>query len=193
MLFTKKIKIPVEISARHIHLSQKDLEVLFGTGYQLTKKVNLTQLSDFACEETITIKSNSNVLENIRIVGPLREQTQVEISLTDAKKLQVNPPIRLSGDLKNSCGVKLVGPAGQLELMEGLIIAKNHIHCATEEAKRLKLKNGQEVSVKIFGERPITFHNVRVRIKDDYKLCLHLDTDEGNAAGINKVGEGFIL
>jgi putative phosphotransacetylase len=193
MIFTKKIKIPVEVSARHVHLSQKDLEILFGHGYQLTKKVNLTQPSDFSAEETVNLKTGSYILENARIVGPTRSQTQVEISLTDAKKLQINPPIRMSGDLKDSSGITLVGTAGEVELTEGLIIARRHIHCATGEAKKLKLKNGQEVSVKINGERPVIFENVLIRVKDGYKLCLHLDTDEGNAANINKTGEGIIL
>lgn len=187
------IKIPVEVSARHIHLCQKDLQTLFGLGYELKKQKDLTQSSDFACEETVKIKSHTNILENVRMIGPVREQTQVEISLTDAKKMGVSPPIRLSGDLRDSCGVILIGPKGEVELREGLIVAKRHIHCATDEAKNLGLKNGGIVSVKIEGERTVTFHNIKVRIKDNYKLCLHLDTDEGNAAGINKIGEGIII
>ncbi len=187
------IKISVEVSARHIHLSQKDLEALFGLGYQLKKKNDLTQPSDFSAEETVGIKNNSKVIENIRIVGPVRENTQIEISKTDALKLGVNPPVRLSGDVKNSAGVILSGPNGEVELKNGLIIAERHIHCATSEAKKLKLKNGALVSVKIEDKRPITFHNVKVRVRDDYKLCLHIDTDEGNAAGIDKTGSGVIL
>lgn len=195
MWFKKNISIPVEVSARHIHLSQKDLETLFGAGYELKKIKELGQPSDFACEETITIKNpaNYNVLENIRIVGPVRNQTQVEISKTDAIKLNVNPPIRLSGDLKNSVGIILAGPAGEIELKEGLIIAQRHIHCATEEAKKLGLKDRGRVSIQIKGERPVIFENVIVRVKDNYKLCLHLDTDEANAAGINKNQIGILV
>ncbi len=189
----QKIKIPVEVSARHCHLSKQDLEKLFGLGHELKKIKQLSQPSDFAAEESAAIKSYSNVLENIRIVGPVRESTQVEISKTDALKLGVDVPIRLSGDISGTPGITLIGPEGKIELKEGLIIAQRHLHCATDEAKKLKLKNGQTVSVRINSERPVIFENVIVRVKDDYKLCLHLDTDEGNAAGINKTGEGFIV
>ena len=193
MFGKKNIKVPVEVSARHCHLSKQDLETLFGAGHELQKIKQLSQPSDFACEETVKVENNSHILENVRIVGPLREQTQIEISLTDAKKMEVNPPVRLSGDLKNSSPVTLAGPAGRVELFEGLIIAKRHIHCATDEAAKLGLKNGTIVSVKIDGERPVIFEKVVVRVKDNYKLGLHLDTDEGNAAGINKMGEGIII
>ena len=189
----KEIKVAVEISARHCHLAKSELEKLFGAGYELKKMKELSMPSDFACQETVSIKNNSNVLENIRIVGPLRSQTQVEISLTDAKKMGLNPPIRLSGDLKDSAGVVLVGPAGQVELKEGLIVARRHLHCSTIEAKENKLENGQTVSVKVEGDRQIIFEKVIVRVKDNYNLCLHLDTDEGNAAGINKIREGKIV
>jgi len=188
-----KIKIPVEISARHIHLSQKDLDALFGLSHELKKIKQLGQPSDFAAQETISIKNGSKILENIRVVGPLREKTQIELSGTDAFYLEINPPIRLSGDLKNSAGAVLIGPAGEAGLEEGIIVAQRHIHCATDEAKKFGLKNGEEVSVEIQGERPVTFHNVKIRLNDNYKLCLHLDTDEGNAAGINKTGQGLII
>ncbi|MCX6718404.1 MAG: phosphate propanoyltransferase [Candidatus Staskawiczbacteria bacterium] len=193
MFTKKKIAVPVEISARHCHLSKADLEELFGQGYELKKLKQLSQPADFACEETLDIKIDSHILENVRIVGPLRNQTQVEISKTDAISIGVNPPVRLSGDLKNSAKIVLVGPAGQVELNEGLIVAKRHIHCATDEAKKLGLKAGDIVSVEIKSERPVIFGNVIVRVRDDYKFCLHLDTDEGNSAGINKIGEGFII
>jgi putative phosphotransacetylase len=186
-------KIPVEVSARHCHLAKQDLEKLFGKDYELKKTKQLTQPSDFACEETIDIEFGSKKIENIRIVGPLRNQTQIEISLTDAFGSGIMPPVRLSGDLKDSAGVILIGPKGKVELEDGLIIAERHLHCATNEVKKLEIKNGDKVSVKIESERPVVFKNVIVRIRDDYKLCLHLDTDEGNAAGINKIGEGQIL
>ena len=187
------IKIPVEVSARHCHLSKQDLEKLFGSAHELTKLKQLSQPSDFACEETVSIQVGSKKFEKVRVVGPLRDQTQVEISLTDAKKMGLNPPIRLSGDLKDSAGVVLVGPAGQVELKEGLIVARRHLHCSTIEAKENKLENGQTVSVKVEGDRQIIFEKVIVRVKDNYNLCLHLDTDEGNAAGINKIREGKIV
>jgi putative phosphotransacetylase len=188
-----KIKVPVEVSARHCHLSKQDLEALFGVGHELQKLKQLSQPSDFACQETVTLVNHSHILENVRIVGPLRPQTQVEISLTDAVGLGVTPPVRLSGQLENSAPVVITGPAGRVELSEGLIVALRHIHCATSEAAKLGLKNGAMVSVEILGLRPVIFKNIPVRVKDGYKLCLHLDTDEGNAAGINKTGEGNII
>jgi putative phosphotransacetylase len=190
----KKKNIPVEISARHCHLSKRDLAKLFGTGYELKKTAQLYQPSDFACRETVGVRFGSKFFENVRVVGPEREQTQVEISLTDAVGSGTMPPLRLSGDLKGSASVILQGPVGRVELAEGLILTQRHIHCATEEAKKYKLKNDDVVSVKIEGERPVVFEKVKVRVKDEYKLCLHLDTDEGNAAGIVKKGEGqFII
>ena len=189
----KNIKIPVEVSARHCHLSKEDLEKLFGEEYELKKKKQLSQPADFACQETIDIQNYSNVLKNLRIVGPLRKQTQVEISRTDAVNVGVNPPLRLSGDLNNSAEIVLQGPRGKVELNEGLIIAQRHIHCTTNEARKYRLKAGDIVSVKIEGARQIVFGKVIVRVRDDYKLCLHIDTDEGNTAGINKIGEGQII
>lgn len=187
-----KTKVLIEVSARHIHLSKKDVEALFGAGYQLRKMRDLTQPSDFAAQETLAIKAD-NLLESVRIVGPLREKTQIEVSRTDAIALGLNPPIRISGDLGGSVGITLIGPKGEVKLEEGVIIAKRHLHCATDEAKKLKLKNGQVVSIMAGSDREIAFNNIIVRVGDNYKLCLHLDTDEGNAAGIDKVAEGFIV
>ena len=188
-----KIKVPVEVSARHCLLSRRDLEKLFGEGCELKKMKQLSQPSDFACEETVNILVGSKRFENIRIVGPVREQTQVEISLTDAVGSGILPFIRLSGDLKNSAAVILEGPAGKIELAEGLIAARRHLHCATIDAEKLGLKTGDIISIKIEGERAVVFENIIVRVKDNYKLYLHLDTDEGNAAAINKTGTGIIL
>jgi len=189
----KKIIVPVEVSARHCHLSKNDLEKLFGAGHELRSIKQLSQPVDFACQETVDIQVGSKKFEHVRVVGPVREQTQVEISLTDAVGSSLTPPTRLSGDLSDSSPVVLQGPEGFVSLNEGLIIAKRHIHCATDEAKKLKLKTGDMVSVKIAGERPVIFENVALRVRDDYKLSMHIDTDEGNAAGINKIGEGQII
>jgi len=193
MIFGGKIKIPVEVSARHCHLSKEDLEKLFGFGYELKKMRQISQPSDFASEEKVDIQVGDKKIKGIRIVGPLRKQTQVEVSLTDAFALGTAPKIRLSGDLKNSSPVAIVGPKGIVKLNEGLIVALRHIHCSEAEAAKLGLKNGQTVDVEIRGDRPIIFENVLVRVKDGYKLSLHLDTDEANAAGIDKIGEGIIL
>jgi len=187
------MEIPIEVSARHVHISKKDLESLFGKEYQLHKIKQLSQPEEFACEETVTVQVGSKIIEKVRIVGPLRDQTQVEVSLTDTIGSGVIPPIKLSGDLENSSPVILTGPEGSVELPKGLIIAKRHIHCATVKAEELGLKNNDIVSVKIEGERGLIFNNVVVRVKDDYKLSMHIDTDEGNASGINKIGEGIIL
>jgi len=186
-------RIPVEVSARHCHLSKEDLEKLFSVGYELKSMRQLYQPSDFACEETIDIQLGNKKIEKVRVVGPLRAQTQVEISLTDAIGSGVMPPIKLSGELMGTSPVTLHGPKGSVSLNEGLIVALRHIHCATVEAAKLGLKNGSLVSVQVGTERPVIFENVAVRVRDGYKLCLHLDTDEGNAAGINKIGEGIIL
>jgi putative phosphotransacetylase len=187
------IKIPVEVSARHCHLAKEDLENLFGAGYELKKERQLSQPSDFACEEKIDIKLGSKEIKGVRIVGPLREKTQIEISLTDVAGSGITPQIKLSGDLMGTSPVALIGPKGVVDLNDGLIVAKRHLHCATDEAAKLGLKNGAIVSIKVEGERQVIFGEVIVRVRDDYKLCLHIDTDEGNAAGINKNGEGIII
>jgi len=189
----QKIIVPVEVSARHCHLSKEDLEKLFGVGYELQKLKQLSQPSDFACQETVDIQVGLNKIEKVRVVGPIRSQTQVEISLTDAVGLKFMPPVRLSGNLKDSASVILYGPAGKVELAEGLIVAKRHIHCSTRESAKLGLKNGDKVNVAVGEDRKVVFENVVVRVKDDYKFCMHIDTDEGNSAGINKTGEGEII
>jgi len=192
MFNRKKIIVLVEVSARHCHLSKEDLEKLFGLGYELKTLKQLSQPSDFACQETVNIQVGSKKIENVRVVGPLRTQTQIEISLTDAVGSGIMPPVKLSGDLKNSSPVAISGPKGTVSLNEGLIVALRHIHCATSESAKLGLKSGAMVAVRVSGERPVEFEKIAVRVRDDYKLCLHLDTDEGNAAGINKMGEGQI-
>ncbi len=186
-------KIPIEISARHIHLNQSDLEALFGSGCELKKLKQLTQLCDFATEETLDIEANGKKMTGVRIVGPTREKTQVELSITDAINLGINPPLRISGDLKGTPGIKLIGSEKEITIEEGVIVVVRHIHCATNEAKEIGWKNGNVVSVLVKGPRETTFHDVIIRVADDYKLCMHLDTDEGNAAGINKIGEGYLI
>ena len=187
------IIVPVEVSARHIHLSKNDLENLFGQGYELKKIKQLSQPSDFACQETVDIKVGDKNLKNIRVIGPEREKTQVEISKTDAFFLKVNAPLRLSGDIHVTPGVTLIGPKGKVDLQEGLIVAKRHLHCATSEAKELGLKNNDIVSVKVESERSVIFEDIPVRVKDSYSLCMHIDTDEGNSAGINGSAQGYII
>jgi len=187
------MKIPIEVSARHIHLSYEDLERLFGIGYELKKLKQLTQPCDFAAEETLDIKTDWQIIPKVRIVGPIREKTQVEISMTDAINLKINPVFRHSGNVEGTPGITLIGPKGEVKIEKGVIIPHRHIHCTSMEAKNLKIKNGDIVCVKVDGERAVTFSNVKIRVREDYKLCMHLDTDEGNAAGIVKKGEGTLV
>jgi propanediol utilization protein len=186
-------RVPIEVSARHIHLCKKDLELLFGKGYELKKMKDLTQPCDFAAHETIVVQADHKRLTNVRIVGPVREKTQIELSITDAISLGTMPPVKMSGDLKGTPGVILIGPERRVHVQEGMIIPQRHLHLNEKEARQLKLKNGTSVSIKVEGERAIVFENVEVRVRKDYKLCLHLDTDEGNAAGIARKGEGIIV
>jgi len=186
-------KIPIEVSARHIHLCQKDLEALFGREYQLKKLRQLTQPCDFSAEETLDIEANGKKISKMRIIGPAREKTQVEISLTDAIFLGLATSFKDSGDVDETPGINLIGPSGQIKIEEGVIIPWRHIHCHPDEAEKLGLKNNEFVSVEVKGDRRIVFYNVKVRVDKDYKLCMHLDTDEGNAAGIDRKGEGIIL
>lgn len=193
MFGKQKIIVPVEVSARHCHISKDDLEKIFGVGYQLEKLKQLSQPSDFACKETIDIELGNKKIERVRIVGPLRERTQVEVSLTDTIGSGVVPPIRVSGNISNSIPVILHGPVGRVELLEGLIIAQRHLHCSIEEAKKYNLKNEDIISIKVGKERSVIFENVYVRVEKDYKLSMQIDTDEGNAAGIDRVAEGIII
>jgi len=188
-----KKEIPIEVSARHIHLCQKDMEALFGKGYKLKKLRDLFQPGDFAVKEILEIKTNSGKSLNLRVVGPIRKETQIELSKTDAILLGMNSPIRDSEDLKGTPGAILIGPKGKIRLKQGIINAWRHIHCNFKEAKKFGLKNKTLISVKVNGLGSITFHNVKVRVEKKSRLCLHLDTDEGNAANIVKKGKGIIL
>lgn len=186
-------KILVEISARHIHLSQKNLEILFGKGYKLKELRKLPTTNQFATKETLNIKVGSEKISKVRIVGPLRKKTQVELSITDAINLGINPPIRKSGNLKGTPGIILISSRRRIKLKSGVIIPWRHIHCNPKEAKMLNLKEGKLVSIEVRGKKSLIFHNVKVRVNDEWKLVLHLDTDEGNAAGITRKGNGEIL
>ncbi len=181
---TKEIlgKVPVGISNRHIHLAKADLETLFGEGYELTIRNELSQTGQYAAEETVTIKGPKSSMANVRILGPLRQQTQVEISRTDSFALGVKPPIRDSGSLAGSPGITLIGPKGEVELEQGVIIAQRHIHMTEEDAAAFKVQDKDLVSVRAGGERALTFENVLIRVRSDFVLEMHIDTDEANAA-----------
>lgn len=188
------MKILVETSARHVHLSQHDFEILFGKNTKLTIKKNLSQPGQFACNERVSIIGPKNEIQSVSILGPLRAQTQVEISITDSKKLGLNAPIRESGNLSDSPGCILVGPKGRLNISEGVIVAKRHIHIDPKSAESFSLQDGQNVKVKITSEyRSLIFDDVLVRVNENFSPAMHIDTDEANAAGINSIAYGEIL
>lgn len=184
------MKIPIEVSARHIHLCQKDLDFLFGKNYQLEKLKDLSQPGEFAAKEVLKIKNGNKVLK-ARIVGPLRKESQVEISLTDSFYLKTEPVFKLSGGVTDTPGIILKNNKKELKLKKGLIIPLRHIHCSFDEAKKYGLKDN--VSILVEGKRKLVFENIHVRKKANYKLCLHLDTDEGNACGIFQKSKGKLL
>lgn len=187
-------KFPVEISARHIHLSQEHLDILFGPDYQLRKLRDISQPGEFASEETLILKTSKTEMKDIRIVGPLRKQTQVEISLTDARTLGLCPPIRLSGDLAGSEKCSLIGLKGKVNLTEGVIIAQRHLHLDPVSAKENELKDKETISIRVDSEkRAVTFHQVIVRVSPNFKNSFHLDTDESNAAGLTGNEQGIII
>lgn len=181
---SRKKLIPVGISNRHVHLSSEHMEVLFGQGAQLTYLKDLSQPGQYACQETITLVGPKGVLEKVRVLGPARKSSQVEISISDCFKLGIKAPIRDSGDLKGSAAITLVGSIGSVTIPEGCIIANRHIHMHTDDANRFGLSDGQRVSVRAKGPRSVTFAEVLVRISEKYKLEIHLDMDEANAVGI---------
>lgn len=177
--------VPVGVSNRHIHLSTADLETLFGAGYELTPIKDLSQPGQFACKETLTIVGPSlRPIENVRVLGPVRKASQVEISRTDSFTLKVKPPVRESGDIAGSAPVTIIGPKGVVTLKEGCIIANRHIHMSTDEGAAFGLSDGQYVDVEVSGERRTKFYDVQVRVHKDFRLEMHIDTDDANAAGI---------
>lgn len=175
----------VEVSARHVHVTKQDLETLFGAGHELTPKKDLSQPGQFACEEKVTIIGEKGSLK-ASILGPCRPETQVEVSLTDARALGVTAPIRESGDVKGSGKCKLVGPCGEVELAEGVIAAKRHIHMTVADGERFGIADKQIVKVKLATEgRALIFDDVVARVSDKYALAMHIDTDEANAAALS--------
>lgn len=185
--------ILVEVSNRHIHLSKEHIGVLFGKDYQLKIQKNLSQPEQFAAKEKVNLINGDNRIDNVRIIGPERDQTQVELSKTDAVNLNINAPLRISGDLEGTPGIVIEGPKGNISLEKGVIVAKRHIHVSEEHAEKLGIKNQKYVSVKIDGEKETVFNKLLVRIGPNHNLAVHLDTDEGNAAYINKKAFGELI
>lgn len=176
-------KVLVETSARHVHVSRRVLDILFGEGYQLTKKKDLSQPGQYACEERVAVIGPKSSFPAVSILGPERKETQVELSASDARSIGVKAPIRESGDLEGSAPCKLVGPKGEVELKDGVIVAKRHIHMTPEDAEQFGIKDKQVVSVKLDTDgRSLIFGDVVVRVNPSYALAMHIDTDESNAA-----------
>lgn len=183
-------KIKIEVSARHIHLKEGDFKKLFDADAGLTVMKNLSQPGMFAANERVAIKNKNFQIDNLRIVGPLRDYTQIELSKTEARKFKINPPLRRSGDVENSSGMIIVGPKGEVKINDGVIIAKRHIHMTPKDMEKMNVKDGDLLKVKTKGERGLTFENVVVRVDENFLLAMHIDTDEGNTGGVEKVGEG---
>ena len=179
-------KIPIGVSVRHVHVCKKDLETLYGPGAELHPMRELYQPGTYAAEETVgIIGPKMRLLEKMRILGPMRDLTQVELAKTDAIYLGIKAPLRMSGDIKGSAPVTLIGPKGMVQLKEGCIRAMRHIHMNPQEAEYFGLKNGDRVKLRVGGPTAVTFENVAVRIGENIKLEVHLDTDEGNVADIH--------
>ncbi|MDR2525111.1 MAG: phosphate propanoyltransferase [Oscillospiraceae bacterium] len=187
-------KVLVETSARHLHVTKDTLETLFGAGYALTVKKDLSQPGQFACEERVQVVGAKGALPGVTILGPLRPADQVELSLTDARSIGVHAPVRESGDIVGSGGCRLVGPKGEVELKEGVIAAKRHIHATPADAEKYGLRDKQVVCVKIqSAQRSLVLDDVVVRVHPNFGLAMHIDTDESNAAGCAPGTMGEIL
>lgn len=182
-------EVPVGVSNRHIHLNKADLETLFGAGYELTPLKDLSQPGQYACKETLTLIGPAmRPIEGVRVLGPLRSKSQVEISMTDSYVLKVKPPVRESGNIAGSAGVTIIGPKGVVTLNEGCIIANRHIHMSPSDGVAFGVKDGDTVTVDVEGKRRTRWYDVQVRVHKDFRLEMHVDTDDANAAGI---GNGF--
>ncbi len=185
--------ILVEASGRHVHLSKDAVEVLFGKGYKLTKKRELSQPGQYLCEEKVTLIGPKGTIHNVSVLGPEREETQVELSKTDAVAIGAKAPVKMSGDIKKSGSVVLSSGNAVLKLDKGVIAAKRHIHITPEDAKRYNVSNNEEVNIKVIGERGVIFTNVAVRVSDKFNTVVHLDYDEANACGFTKGMKAVIV
>ena len=187
----KRLFIELEASGRHVHLTEQDAQTLFGHG--LTPLRPLSQPGQFVCKERVTLIGEKASLTRVAVLGPVRKESQVEISKTDAALLGISAPVRLSGDIAGSPGIRIRGEQGEIQLSTGVIIAKRHIHMTPADAARFHLKNGDEVRCKLFSDRPTVFEGVCVRVSPDFATRVHLDFDEANAAGYHKGNQGMIF
>lgn len=179
-----KTQLPIALSNRHIHLSRKDIDVLFGEGYELTKFKDLSQPGQFAADEKVDVVGPKGTLKGVRVLGPERPNTQIEVSLSDGFALGVKPPVRESGAIEGSPSVTIVGPKGEVVIPEGVIAAARHIHMHTSDAEAFGVSDKDNVMVKVDGARGLVFNNVLVRVSDSFALEMHVDVEEGNAAGV---------
>lgn len=187
------IEVPIEISARHAHLTEQTLKKLFGPEVELKTHKKLSQSDEFASAHVVTLKYRGKKIENVRVLGPCRVHNQIEITLTDARTLKAKVPLRLSGNIPGSAPVTLEGTIGSVDLPEGMIIAKRHVHVGRDEAKRLGIKDGQVVSLEVSGARAGRLDECPVRVKPGFRLSFHLDTDEGNALGLTGQETGKLI
>ena len=183
----------VEASGRHVHLSRKELDALFGTGYELTKAKDLSQPGQYASKERLTVVGPKGAFHNVVILGPVRKESQVEVSLTDCLQLGVKAPIRESGDIEGTPGIVLVNVDKSVSLDKGLIVAKRHVHMTPEDAEKLGVKNHDIVKVKVEGARPLIFDDVVIRVSPKFATYMHIDYDEANACGFSKGIRGRII
>lgn len=189
----EKLFIEVEASGRHVHLTKSDIEALFGPGYELTPVKDLSQPGQYACKERVSVTGPKGTLNNVIVLGPARKESQVEVSLTDAMVLGIPSPIRQSGDVKGTPGVTISNGERKVQLSQGLIVAKRHIHITPEDAVRFSVTDGEIVKVKVFGSRPLIFDDMVVRVNKDFRTYIHIDYDEANACGYTKGTLGMIL
>ncbi|MDP4126477.1 MAG: phosphate propanoyltransferase [Bacillota bacterium] len=185
--------VPIGTSNRHIHLSEDDLNQLFGEKYALTIQKELSQPGQYAAKETVTLVGPKGYLEKVRILGPVRKRTQVEISVTDCFKLGVKPVIRDSGQLDGTPGLKIIGPLGNVEIERGVMVAGRHIHLTPKDAAEWSLNDGDRVRVKVQSIRPVIFEDVLIRVHENYRKEMHLDMDEANAALIDAQTKGLLM
>ena len=189
----KDMQVPVGISNKHVHVCQADLDVLFGEGHELTPIKDLSQPGQFACDEKVDVVGPKGTLKGVRILGPVRPETQVELAQTDARAIGVNALLRESGKLEGTQGCKLVGPKGEVELAAGCIVAHLHIHLHTDEAAKMGIKDKQVLTVLVHGQKDVVFCDVIARVGDKMKLDFHMDTDEANAALVKNGDVAVIL
>jgi putative phosphotransacetylase len=195
MSIKASLEVPVGVSGRHIHLSQEHVEKLFGAGHMLTATKALSQPGQFACEECVTLRTPKGSIEGVRVLGPARPETQIELSLTDTFRLKLDrvPPVRLSGKIAGSPGLTLVGLGGEVAIQEGVIISQRHLHMTPVQAEEFGFADKQIVAIACSGPRQVVFGNVIIRVHPSFKLDFHIDTDEANAAGVKTGDKAYVL